>query len=427
MTLAEINFDGIIGPSHNYAGLSLGNLAATAHAGDISHPRAAALQGVAKMRHNLALGLAQGFFVPPPRPNGRFLTALGAERSADRALLAAAWSASAMWAANAATVSPAPDTADGRCHLTPANLVTMPHRSHEWPDTAAQLALAFADQAHFALHDPVPPCFGDEGAANHMRLCAAHGLPGLEIFVYGRGGGPFPARQHEQASRAVARLHGLAPDRVLFIQQSPEAIAAGAFHNDVVAVANETVLLVHEQAFADPAAAYRAIRERLPEAQIIVVPAAEVSLADAVASYLFNAQLVTLGDGGQALIVPLEARETPAVSRWLDGLLAGNGPIRRVLPVDVRQSMANGGGPACLRLRVVADPATIDPRFIATPARLDLVEAVIARHWPEAIAPAEVGSEGLARQITAARAALLDALDLGELADCRPSLQLKGD
>ncbi len=427
MTLAEINFDGIIGPSHNYAGLSLGNLAATAHAGDISHPRAAALQGIAKMRHNLALGLAQGFFVPPPRPNGRFLKALGAERSADRALLAAAWSASAMWAANAATVSPAPDTADGRCHLTPANLVTMPHRSHEWPDTAAQLALAFADRAHFALHDPVPPCFGDEGAANHMRLCAAHGQPGLEIFIYGRGGGPFPARQHEQASRAIARLHGLAPDRVLFIEQSPEAIAAGAFHNDVVAVANETVLLVHEQAFADPAAACDAIRERLAEAQIIVVPAADVTLADAVASYLFNAQLVTLGDGGQALIVPLETRENAAVSRWLDGLLAGNGPIRRVLPVDVRQSMANGGGPACLRLRVVADPATIDPRFIATAARLDLVEAVIARHWPETIAPAEVGSEGLARQIIAARAALLDALDLGELADCRPSLQLKGD
>ena len=165
----------------------------------------------------------------------------------------------------------------------------------------------------------------------------------------------------------------------------------------------------------------------MPEAQIIVVPAAEVSLADAVASYLFNAQLVTLGDGGQALIVPLEARENAAVSRWLDGLLAGNGPIRHVLPVDVRQSMANGGGPACLRLRVVADPATIDPRFIATPARLDLVEAVIARHWPEVIAPADVGSEGLARQIIAARTALLDALELGELADCRPSLQLKSD
>jgi len=180
-----------------------------------------------------------------------------------------------------------------------------------------------------------------------MRMCAAHGQPGIELFVYGRSGGPFPARQHEQASRAVARGHGLDPASVLFIEQAPAAIAAGAFHNDVVAVANETVLFCHEQAFADPAGTYEAIRRLLPEAQIIEVPASMVSLGDAVKSYLFNAQLVTLPSGGMALIVPAEAREVPAVSRYLDALVTGNGPIRQVLPVSVRQSMANGGGPAC--------------------------------------------------------------------------------
>ena len=209
--LVEINFDGIVGPTHNFAGLSLGNLAATAHAGQVSYPRAAALQGLAKMRANMALGLAQGFFVPLPRPNEAWLEALAADEATDAVLLAGAWSASSMWTANAATVSPAPDTADGRCHLSVANLVTMPHRAHEWPDTLKQLRLAFADSRHFAVHQPVPPCFGDEGAANHMRLTSAHGAPGVEIFVYGKGGGPFPARQHEQASRLVARRHGLDP------------------------------------------------------------------------------------------------------------------------------------------------------------------------------------------------------------------------
>src|SRR6188768_2129053 len=111
MPLTEINFDGIIGPSHNYAGLSLGNLAATAHAGEASYPRAAALQGLAKMRGNLALGLVQGFFAPLPRPNTAWLEALAADESTDEALIAGAWSASSMWTANAATVSPAPDTA----------------------------------------------------------------------------------------------------------------------------------------------------------------------------------------------------------------------------------------------------------------------------------------------------------------------------
>ena len=416
MTLTVINFDGIIGPSHNYAGLSLGNLAATAHAGDVSYPRAAALQGLAKMRHNLALGLAQGFLLPLPRPNVEFLASLGVAGSEDQRLTAAAWSASSMWTANAATVSPAPDTADERCHLTAANLVTMPHRSQEWPDTGQQLRLAFADTKHFAVHDAVPPCFGDEGAANHMRMGLGPADRGLEIFVFGCGGGPFPARQHEQASRAVARLHRLDPARTLFVEQNPEAIAAGAFHNDVVAVANERVLFTHEQAFAEPDAVYSWIRQGLPEAEIVIVSASAVSLADAIASYLFNAQLVSLPSGEMALVIPLEAWEHPRVRAWLDAMLASNGPIRRVLPIDVRQSMANGGGPACLRLRVVADPATVDRRFMLDEARAERIEAVIAAHWPESISPDDVGSAELADRVIAARLALLAALDLSELA-----------
>lgn len=421
MALVEINFDGLVGPSHNYAGLSLGNLASASHAGQVSYPRAAALQGLGKMRHNLGLGLAQGLFAPLPRPNPAFLGALGLAGhqpadEAERRLRAAAWSASAMWTANAATVSPAPDTADGRCHLSAANLVTMPHRAQEWPDTVRQLRLAFASSAHFAVHDAVPPCFGDEGAANHMRMATRHDARGLEIFVYGRTGGAFPARQHEQASRAVARVHGLDPARCLFVEQAPEAIAAGAFHNDVVAVANERVLFTHEQAFADPDGTYAAIRARLPEAEIVVVPASAVSLADAIKSYLFNAQLLTLPSGEMALVIPLEAWETPSVRGWLDTMLAGNGPIRQVLPVDVRQSMANGGGPACLRLRVVADPATVDPRFLLDEPRLAVLERIVATHWPEQIDATDLGDAALAASVIAARGALLDALGLPELA-----------
>jgi succinylarginine dihydrolase len=414
--LAENNYDGLVGPSHKYAGLSFGNLAATAHAGEVSYPRAAALQGLAKMRGNLALGLAQGFFVPLPRPNPAWLEAIDADASTDAVLVAGAWSASSMWTANAATVSPAPDTADRRCHLTVANLVTMPHRSHEWPDTQRQLRIAFGNQRHFAVHEPVPPCFGDEGAANHMRLTTAHGEPGLEVFVYGRGGGPFPARQHEQASRIVARRHALDPARVLFLEQSPEAIAAGAFHNDVVAVANERVLFCHELAFAEPDTAYAAIRRAFPEAEIVVVPESAVSLAEAVRSYLFNAQLVTLPGGEQALVIPLEAQDSTPVRAFLDTLVAGNGPIRRIVPVDVRQSMANGGGPACLRLRVVADPATVDSRFLLDERKAELLGKAIETHWPEQIDPADLGAGPLAESVRRARIKLLEALDLSELA-----------
>jgi succinylarginine dihydrolase len=150
--IREINFDGIVGPSHNYAGLSLGNLASARNAGHVSQPRAAALQGIDKMRSNIRLGLVQGIFVPQPRPGRAWLAELGTTISeAEHHIAANAMSASSMWAANAATVSPSPDTIDGKCHLTVANLKTMPHRSHEWPATLAQLRLAFAGDG-FAVH-----------------------------------------------------------------------------------------------------------------------------------------------------------------------------------------------------------------------------------------------------------------------------------
>jgi succinylarginine dihydrolase len=416
VSLREINFDGIVGPSHNYAGLSFGNVASMRHAGAVSQPRAAALQGIDKMRANLALGLAQGIFLPHPRPHRAWLAELGIDAEhAEPALFAAATSASAMWAANAATVSPAPDTADGRCHLTVANLRTMPHRSHEWPATLAQLGVAFGSNA-FAVHAPVPPAFGDEGAANHMRLAGAHGEPGVELFVYGVSGGAFPARQHVEASTAIARLHRLDPERVIFAAQSEEAIAAGAFHNDVVAVANERVLFAHEKAFADKAPLIERCYAQVPGFEYVEVPEAEVPLVDAVKSYLFNAQLVTPPDGQPTLIVPTEARETPSVWAWIERHVAGNGPIRRVEVVDVRQSMANGGGPACLRLRVAAEPESVDPRFIVGEVRLDTIADVIRSHWPEQIHTADLQQPALIADIERARAALLDALDLPELA-----------
>jgi succinylarginine dihydrolase len=417
MPLREINFDGIIGPSHNYAGLSFGNVASMRHGGQVSQPRAAALQGIDKMRANLALGLAQGIFLPHGRPNRGWLTELGTTiEECEPALAANAMSASAMWAANAATVSPGPDTADGKCHLTPANLRTMAHRSHEWTGTLAQLRLAFANESAFSVHAPVPPAFGDEGAANHMRLAPAHGEPGVELFVYGVSGGAFPARQHVEASKAIARLHRLDPERTIFVQQSEEAIAAGAFHNDVVAVANERVLFAHEQAFEDRDSVIAACERLVPGFELVEVAAADVPIGDAIASYLFNAQLVTRPDGQMTLVVPTEARETPSVWSWLERHVAGNGPIRRVEVVDVRQSMANGGGPACLRLRVVADPAMVDPRFLVDDSKLDAIAEVVRIRWPVEIANAELQARALIRDVESARSALLDSVGLHELA-----------
>lgn len=419
--IREINFDGLIGPSHNYAALSVGNLASARHGGATSRPRAAALQGIAKMRFVMGLGLTQGFLLPLDRPNVGFLRAMGfsgkddtviaAAAAADPRLFATSCSASSMWTANAATVSPAADTADGRCHISAANLSRMAHRSIEHSETHAQLAVAFADPA-FAVHAALPAAFGDEGAANHMRLCASHDAPGLEIFVFGQEGGRFPARQHQKASEAIARRHGLDPARTLFVAQSQMAIDAGAFHNDVVAVANGNVLFAHEQAFADAAALKADVARVMPDAVYVEVPASSVSLADAISSYLFNSQLLTLPDGSMALVLPKEAEETASVKAYLSALVAGNGPIRAVHFVDVRESMQNGGGPACLRLRVVADPARVDPRFLLDEAKADRLARVIEHWWPERIAPSDMANPDLWGQVRAARAALLAEVGL---------------
>ncbi len=175
------------------------------------------------------------------------------------------------------------------------------------------------------------------------------------------------------------------------------------------------MLFTHETAFEDRDAAHAELRAAFPAVEIVEVPASAVSLPDAIKSYLFNAQLVSLPDGGMGLVLPTEAKSIAAVWQWLEAHVAGNGPIRRLLPVNVRQSMANGGGPACLRLRVVADPATVDPRFMADEAKLDRIAEVVARHWPEVIAPGDLASAALAADVRKARAALLEATGLSEL------------
>ena len=415
----EINFDGLIGPTHNYAGLSYGNLASQRHGGAVSNPRRAALEGLAKMKRVADLGIRQAVLPPRTRPDLRSLRRLGfagsdaqildSARREDPVLLSACCSASSMWAANAATVCPSADACDGRVHFTPANLVTQFHRSVEAPETSRILGDVFKDETFFAHHDPLPASgqFGDEGAANHTRLAPAHGDAGLQIFVYGRSAfgasadGPkkFPARQTLEASQAIARLHQLDPAATLFLRQHPAAIDAGAFHNDVVAVGNGNVLFFHELAFADSpsiASPYRRATGREPV--LVEVPDAEISLADAVRSYLFNSQLVTLPDGTMALICPAECGEITSTREFLARLPDLATPIRAVHFVDIRQSMNNGGGPACLRLRVVlteAEQAAAAPGVFLTNALYEALCAWVQRHYRDRLSPDDLADPKL--------------------------------
>lgn len=435
MTAVEANADGLIGPTHSYAGLSPGNLASSFNAGEASNPRAAVLQGLDKMKRLADLGLPQFVLPPHERPDIPFLRTLGFTGS-DAAVLEAAWktapsfaaaacSASPMWAANAATVTPSADAADGRVHFTPANLITNLHRSLEHQQTKRALEALFPDPARFAVHDALPSVahLADEGAANHVRLCADHGGPGVNILVWGREAyepwsGAFPARQTREASEAIARRH--AASRAVFPRQSRAAIAGGTFHNDVVCVGAMETLFFHELAFEDTDATKAAIRAAaggLFEPIFIEIAEADLPLADAISSYLFNSMLVQIpGEDRLTLICPTETRDNPRSHAVAERLAASNGPIGRVEYVDVRQSMRNGGGPACLRLRVVltgAELAATNPAMRMTDALHARLSAWGAARYRDRLTPRDLADPALLRESRGALDELTEILGLG--------------
>ncbi|XOV78334.1 MAG: N-succinylarginine dihydrolase [Aestuariibacter sp.] len=377
----EVNFDGLVGPTHNYAGLSYGNVASFSNAAVTSSPKKAAKQGLVKMKALVDMGMHQGVLAPQERPNVHTLRRIGLtgtdaqvlEKAAKQApqILQAVSSASSMWTANAATVSPSADTADGKVHFTPANLVNKFHRSIEPTVTGRVLQAMFSNEKYFAHHQHLPESeyFGDEGAANHTRLCRDYGHAGVELFVYGQkafgnGAQPvkYPARQTLEASQAIANLHGLDEDSVVFMQQNPDVIDQGVFHNDVISVGNQNVLFYHQQAFCDTENKLEEIKSKFGEHPLhfIRVSDDDVSVSDAVKSYLFNTQIITLPNGEMAIIAPTECQEYRAVANYLEKLPGLGTPIKQVHFFDVKQSMQNGGGPACLRLRVALTDSELD-------------------------------------------------------------------
>jgi succinylarginine dihydrolase len=385
------------------------------------------------MRQLALLGLPQGILPPHERPFVPGLRRLGFTGSdaevidkahrTDPALLAACCSASSMWAANAATVAPSADAADGRVHFTPANLQSTLHRAFEPPQTSLALRRIFPGEG-FVHHDPLPvsASLGDEGAANHTRFETPAGA--LHLFAYGRSAmrrepepKRFPARQTREASQAVARLHRLSDDRAHFVRQSPDAIDEGVFHNDVVAVGNGRLLFYHEEAYAD-ADAIDAIRSVLgPELVTYRVSSDELSLASAVQTYLFNSQIVTLPTGTMALIAPAECEESEAAKGVIDHLIADDrAPVTEVHYLDVRQSMRNGGGPACLRLRVPLEEdelSRVHAPCLLSDEQHARLERWVRAHYREELSPEDLADPQLLEETRKALDELTGLLELG--------------
>lgn len=436
----EVNFDGLVGPTHNFAGLSFGNVASSQHGGRTSSPRQAALQGLEKMKALVAMGMKQGILPPHERPHLPTLKKLGFQGKDEPAILASAAglapnllasvsSASNMWVANAATVSPFADAADGRTHFTPANLISMPHRSIEPPITSKILKAIFKGDS-YAHHSALPrtPAFSDEGAANHTRFCSQYGERGVEFFVYGvsakstsTGPKKYPARQTREAFEAIARSHQLDTKNSVFAQQNPEAIDAGVFHNDVISVGNRDLLFFHEKAFLDTDKVKSDLDRAMGvhEMSYIEVPSASVSLDDAVTSYLFNSQLLSVPNTeGSVMVVPSECAVNVAVKSYLDELEKSQVGVNKVVYYDLGQSMSNGGGPACLSLRVVMSPEqikTMQARVLLNDDLIADLEAWINSNYRDELHPDDLADPSLLAESRKALDELTSILKLGSI------------
>ena len=432
----EINFDGLIGPTHNYAGLSQGNLASQKHLNKTSNPKAAALQGLDKMRLIMDQGIPQGFFLPHERPHLKTLRALGFsgtdEDIINRAtkqnplLLKNVYSASSMWAANAATFSPSIDSYDQNMHITPANLNTMFHRSIEHEFTQTQLELMFGGVA--IVHDPIENIsgYGDEGAANHLRVSEQHLKSGFQIFVYGSSAFEVHqgmiTRQAEEISKAVSIMHQLDPDRVLFLKQNEQAINAGSFHNDIVSLANEEVFIFHQEAFEDRVELERILhhlKDHVKGFHPIEILSKDISLDDLVSSYLLNSQLITVKNNEMMMLLPEEVQNHSNCIRWLEEIKSSS-PIKHIEFVDIRQSMMNGGGPACLRFKITVNNDEfnqINEKFLLTPKKLMDLRALVTKHYRDKLNPADLLDNNLVQESYRFLDELTQLLDLGNIYD----------
>ena len=445
MTVYEVNMDGLVGPSHHYAGLSAGNIASTSNALSIANPAAAAHQGIQKMRLLHQMGIKQALLPPHQRPDLHLLHELGFRgtpieqinraKRANPHLLSACYSASSMWTANAATVSASIDTEDKRVHFTAANLISNIHRQQEANFTQHLLQKLFSDQRHFNHHPILPKTVttSDEGAANHSRLCENHHDVGTYLYVYGKRALPagnsypaptrFPARQTLEASQAVARSHLLNPQRVVFACQNPAAIDQGVFHNDVIAVANESLLLIHEEAMLNQSAFLSDLRAKAPFLHIIEASNKLFSVADAVNSYLFNSQLITLPDQSRmkkmAIIAPAECEQHPLIKHFVDSLLADdNNPLTEVHYLDLKQSMRNGGGPACLRLRVPLNEQELSAMHqgvLVNDVLLNTLDSWVDKHYRPQLHADDLADPALMDESFSALDELTSILDLGSI------------
>lgn len=441
---AELNIDALPGLTHHYGGHALGNLPSMQNKERVSHPKQAALQSLEKMRMVHRFGTPQMVFPPHFRPSITTLQEIGFS-GGDEQIVAQAvqqipevyyklCSSAGMWMANAATVSAASDTQDQKIHFTPANLASSLHRCIEASFISKLLKKAFPNPQFFVHHEPLPfgQFFSDEGAANLLRLSLHFDISSLSIFSWGRKAfgtnailpKRFPARQALEASEAIARQHSLNEKSVLFVQQSPEAIDAGCFHLDLSATAHKTFLLMHEKSLFHTPSFIEIIQSLFSEKhqkELIIrkVAEMELSLSEALDTFLFNSQFITDQNGKEILLCSNRCRENGNALRLLQELVEDPAyPVQEIQYLDLSESLLGGGGPGCLRLRVPLSSTFLDyvhKPLLFTDTLYERLKRWIEEYYPDALKIEDLSDPELIQKEKEALDTLTKTLQLGSI------------
>jgi succinylarginine dihydrolase len=181
----------------------------------------------------------------------------------------------------------------------------------------------------------------------------------------------------------------------------------------VLAVGTGSFFMLHELAFVHARNLVTELERR--GVNVVLATDVEFPVADAVASYAFNSELVELPDGGLALVAPIEAREIASARAFLEQV-----PVRERHFVDVNASMKNGGGPACLRLRVPlteAERSALGGRVLLDAALLDELEAWVKRHYRDRLGRDDLADPALLDETRTALDELTGLLRLGSVYD----------
>ena len=371
--LKQVFIDTIPGPTNHFGGHAVGNIASMNSKNNILNPQKAALEWLEKVKKVAMIGGNQ-FVLPPQR---RPLT------HKKKTLTQSDISSSFIWMANAGLFIPRIDTQLENNQFIPANMKQSEHRNIEHPFHQYWLKkiLKYSKCNFHKILD-----INDEGSANSIRLWHKKNQCGVNIFVYGKPNARYPIRQSKSSCEKIINI--TKPRHYILLEQTKEAIDAGVFHNDVIAFGFKNTIICHEKAFSNQKQELKKLKKIFTNSlnaplNIVEIANNSLSLNAAVKTYLFNSQVIEINNKFE-LICPIEVKENPnsykITEKWVT-----NGLFNKVHFVNIKSSLKNGGGPACLRLCLYLNDnevKKIPTKFKLDKTKYKKISKIILEHYP---------------------------------------------